>query len=81
MAHLCIKPACPDTCVCCNHAISDADVRRYAVNYAYLREKPLTTVNDGGVFVGRTPDNVVLNGDDLDAAIRAEMEDDHDRLP
>ncbi len=73
MTHLCIMPACPPTCCDCNHAISFATMRKYAINYAHLRGKALSAIDDGGVFAGRTPDNVVLNGDDLDAAIRAEM--------
>lgn len=43
----------------------------YADRYRYLRERPLDVVNVGGVFAGKTPDNIVLNGADLDAAIDA----------
>ncbi|ALJ98718.1 hypothetical protein [Burkholderia thailandensis] len=43
----------------------------YADRYRYLRERPLNAVSVGGVFAGKTPDNVVLNGADLDAAIDA----------
>ncbi|WP_233343518.1 hypothetical protein [Burkholderia cepacia] len=43
----------------------------YADRYRYLRERPLDAVSTGGVFAGKTPDNVVLNGADLDAAIDA----------
>ncbi|WP_321967622.1 hypothetical protein [Burkholderia cepacia] len=43
----------------------------YADRYRYLRERPLDAVNTGGVFAGKTPDNVVLNGADLDAAVDA----------
>ncbi|MDW9227040.1 hypothetical protein C7S15_1607 [Burkholderia cepacia] len=42
-----------------------------AARYRYLRERPLDAVSAGGVFAGKTPDNVVLNGADLDAAIDA----------
>lgn len=42
-----------------------------ADRYRYLRERPLDTVSAGGVFAGKTPDNVVLNGADLDAAVDA----------
>ena len=38
--------------------------------YRYLRERNLESVYEGGVFAGLTPDNVVLSGEDLDAAIR-----------
>lgn len=37
--------------------------------YRYLRERNLDAINTGGVFAGKTPDNVVLNHDDLDQAI------------
>lgn len=40
-----------------------------AQRYEWLRSRPLNTIARGGVFAGLTPDNVVLNGDDLDAAI------------
>lgn len=43
----------------------------YADRYRYLRERPLDAVSSGGVFAGKTPDNVVLNGAELDAAIDA----------
>ncbi len=73
MAHVCIKPACGSNCRDCNDAISPATAHQYAIRYAYLRAKPLTAIQDGGVFAGRTPDNVVLNGDDLDNAITTEL--------
>ena len=41
----------------------------YARRYAYLRERDLNAIVEGGVFAGKVPDNVVLNGDDLDKAI------------
>lgn len=37
--------------------------------YGYLRDRPLDAINQGGVFAGQTPENVVLNGEDLDAAL------------
>ena len=37
--------------------------------YAHLRSRNLDTIKTGGVFAGMTPDNLVLNGADLDAAI------------
>lgn len=46
------------------------DARRYR----YLRERDLDTIDKGGVFAGMTPENVVLNGDDLDQAVDAAME-------
>lgn len=50
--------------------IADRD-RRDAARYRWLRSRDLDTISQGGVFAGRTPQNVVLNGDDLDAAIDA----------
>ena len=37
--------------------------------YAYLRSRDLDTIKSGGIFAGQTPDNLVLNGKDLDDAI------------
>ncbi|MBK1711269.1 hypothetical protein [Rubrivivax gelatinosus] len=47
----------------------------HAELYEHLRTRPLDTIAlaKGGVFAGRVPDNVVLNGEDLDRAIREEM--------
>lgn len=39
--------------------------------YQWLRSRDIDTVCDGGVFAGVTPDNIVLNGEDLDAAVDA----------
>ncbi len=43
----------------------------YAKRYAYLHERDLDTIVNGGVFAGKTPENVVLSGIDLDEAIDA----------
>lgn len=48
-------------------------VARNAERYEYLRGRDLETIRNGGVFAGMTPANVVLNGEDLDAAIDAAM--------
>lgn len=69
--YLCIKPACGPDCSGCNCAISPQDMRDYAVRYAILRNAPIDAIRDGGVFAGKTPDNVVLNGEHLDAAVDA----------
>ena len=69
--HLCIYPVCA-TSNCgddCNCALTPEQVRRFAKRYAYLRGRSLDAIKEGGVFAGLTPDNVVLNGEDLDAAI------------
>lgn len=49
------------------------DIEADALRYRHLRTKDLEMVYSGGVFAGRTPENVVLNLEDLDAAIDAEM--------
>ncbi len=69
--YLCIKPACGPDCSGCNCAISPQDMRDYAVRYAILRNAPIDAIRAGGVFAGKTPDNVVLNGEHLDAAVDA----------
>ncbi|HJV52771.1 MAG TPA: hypothetical protein VJ652_14990 [Noviherbaspirillum sp.] len=45
----------------------------YTQFYRYLRERDLDAIHKGGVFAGLTPDNIVLNGDDLDDTIRVAM--------
>jgi len=40
-----------------------------AERYRWLRSRDLETVYDGGVFVGKTPDNFVLNFEDCDHAV------------
>lgn len=66
--YLCIAPACGTDCSICNQALSPQEVRNYAIGYAILRNAPIDAIKSGGVFAGRTPDNVVINGADLDAA-------------
>ena len=44
-----------------------------AARYRWLRSRDLETVYDGGIFVGKTPDNYVLNFEDCDRAIDAAM--------
>lgn len=73
MTALCISPACGNKCDQCNSALTPEQVTQYARRYAFLRERSLDTIDSGGVFAGMTPNNVVLNGDDLDAAIDNEM--------
>ena len=56
------------------HARHEAnDLARDAARYRWLRARDLDTIHEGGVFVGKVPDNVVLNGNDLDLAIDAAM--------
>jgi hypothetical protein len=45
------------------------DVRRDAERYRKLRAADINAIHKGGVFAGLTPDNVVINGEDLDIAV------------
>jgi hypothetical protein len=47
--------------------------RKDAERFRWLRSRDIDTIHSGGIFAGMTPDNVVLNGDDLDAAIDAAL--------
>jgi len=51
----------------------DAETVKKAARYDFLHSRDLSTIEFGGVFAGRTPDNVVLNGQDLDDAIDASI--------
>lgn len=44
-----------------------------AMRYRWLRERDVNAIQQGGIFVGITPDNVVINGKDLDIAIDGAM--------
>ncbi len=46
-------------------------LHRDAERYRWLRERPIDTIFMGGVFVGKTPENEVLNGIYCDAAVDA----------
>ena len=45
-----------------------------AIRYRFLRQADLDSVKAGGIFVGRTPENLVINGIDLDEAIDSELD-------
>lgn len=49
---------------------AQADARD-AERYRWLRSRDLETICQGGVFAGRTPQNVILNEEDLDEAVDA----------
>ncbi|OTH42557.1 hypothetical protein CAY90_27160 [Pseudomonas aeruginosa] len=49
-------------------------LRTDAARYRWLRERDLETIRRGGVFAGMTPENIVLNLEDLDAEIDAAIE-------
>lgn len=42
-----------------------------AERYRWLRSRDLETISQGGVFAGMTPQNVILNEEDLDQAVDA----------
>ena len=44
-----------------------------AARYRWLRSRDWETMYDGGIFIGMTPDNYVLNFEDCDRAIDAAM--------
>lgn len=48
-------------------------LRKDAERYRWLRERDLETIHQGGVFAGATPENLVLNGNDLDDRIDSAM--------
>lgn len=50
-----------------------AELDQDAKRYRWLRQRDLETIGVGGVFAGMTPENIVLNGDDLDNAIDAAL--------
>lgn len=56
-------------------------IRKDARRYRHLKSKDLDTIHQGGVFAGLTPDNIALNGIDLDQAIDAETGNDLPVLP
>ena len=51
-----------------------AEAIRDAERYRWLRARDLDTIYAGGLFVGMTPENYVLNGVDLDLAVDLAME-------
>ena len=53
-------------------ALSNTDAKD-AARYRWLRARDLETIGQGGVFAGMTPQNVILNGQDLDDAIDAAL--------
>lgn len=53
-------------------AIEERDaLREDAERYRWLRSRDPDTIGRGGVFVGRTPQNVILTEEDLDRAVDA----------
>jgi hypothetical protein len=68
---------CIDLCHEITHkpeAAERAAMEQDAARYRWLRDRDLDVIHHGGVFAGMTPQNVVLNGADLDAAVDAAMQ-------
>ncbi|WP_048646581.1 hypothetical protein [Nitratireductor soli] len=71
------EPLCwadDDLCSLCQDSLQE-ELARDAARYRYLRNRQTRPADmaAGGVFAGRTPDNVILGGEDLDRAIEAEL--------
>ncbi|WP_421547849.1 hypothetical protein [Pseudomonas sp. QD4] len=49
------------------------EMRKDGERYRWLRSRDLETINQGGVFAGITPQNMVLNEETLDEAVDAAM--------
>lgn len=69
-------------CAADDNAVTEAEselatLRKDAERYRWLRKRDIETIGRGGVFAGQTPENVVLNGEDLDAAIDAAILSGH----
>jgi hypothetical protein len=64
-----------------NQRLTDAleKAEKDAAKYRWLRRRDLDTLDLGGMFVGKTPDNLVLNGVDLDMALDAAMGEQNER--
>lgn len=58
------RPADPSADV-----LKDTPLLADAHRYRWLRERNLDTITADGIFAGMTPQNIVLNGADLDRAI------------
>jgi len=59
--------------ICTTGMSPDPDLIIDAARYRWLRERNLDAIENGGVFAGQTPDNMILNQEDLDHAIDASM--------
>lgn len=49
----------------------DTELRKDAERYRVLRQADVDTIQNGGLFAGLTPDNIVITGHDLDRRIDA----------
>lgn len=50
-------------------------LRQNAYRYLVLRQADVDTIQNGGLFAGLTPDNLVINGEDLDRRTDAVIEE------
>lgn len=57
-----------------DHIARIEELERDAARYRWLRERDLDQIHLGGVFAGQTPQNFVLNQEDLDQAIDTAMQ-------
>ena len=46
-------------------------LRKNAERYLVLRQADVDTIHNGGLVAGLTPDNIVINGSDLDERVDA----------
>lgn len=53
--------------------LENEQLRRDASRYRWLRSRDVETIHQGGVFAGVTPDNLVINGEDLDRRVDEAM--------
>ena len=61
-------------CSLLNSAADEIErLRTDAARYNFLRCRELDAITRGGVFAGMTPINIVLNGEDRDREVDAEM--------
>jgi hypothetical protein len=57
----------------CRLRTENAALELDAERYRWLRSRDLDAIVEGGIFAGMVPQNVVLNGEDLDREIDAAM--------
>jgi hypothetical protein len=49
--------------------VENEALRKDAERYRVLRQADVDTIHNGGLFAGLTPDNIVINGHDLDRRV------------
>ncbi|MNF16998.1 hypothetical protein D3C80_2202810 [compost metagenome] len=57
------------------------ELSRDAERYQVLRQADIDTIQNGGLFAGLVPDNIVINGCDLDRRIDAVIASRKELLP